>query len=239
MASLQANAPVERWTGFVALAALGFALVSVAVVAYRRGRRLLDAYRSCAMLSAEGGGLLVVTEGTAGAVAIPGRPGRVVVSRELLAGLTAPQRRAVLAHERSHLEHGHHWHLLAVALASAANPLLRPLRGAIERAVERWADEEAAAAVGDRRQVAAALTRAALMTRERPRLARQYLAAAGHSVPARVEALLEEAPRSRPVLVLVPLALLAAAVAAALIVGKDTENLFEFAGRAYRSNHGG
>ena len=51
-----------------------------------------------------------------------------------------------------------------------ANPLLRPAARAVEYTVERWADERAATAVGDRRLVAHAIGRAALAAKaNRPR----------------------------------------------------------------------
>ena len=47
-------------------------------------------------------------------------------------------------------------------LAAAINPTLRPTARALRHTVERWADEDAADAVADRRTVARALARAAL-----------------------------------------------------------------------------
>jgi hypothetical protein len=47
-------------------------------------------------------------------------------------------------------------------VAAAANPLLRPLIDLVDTATERWADEEAALAVGDRELAARAVARAAL-----------------------------------------------------------------------------
>jgi predicted transcriptional regulator len=61
---------------------------------------------------------------------------------------------------------GHiYWPLQDAAVAAAAvNPLLAPVREAVTYLVERWADEEAAEAVADRRLVARAVARAALAT---------------------------------------------------------------------------
>jgi hypothetical protein len=68
----------------------------------------------------------------------------------------------VLAHERAHLARRHHRLTTAAAAAAAVNPLLIPVRRAVEFLVERWADEDAAADVGDRDLTARAVARAAL-----------------------------------------------------------------------------
>ena len=64
----------------------------------------------------------------------------------MLRSLDGAQRRALLAHERSHPRHRHHLHHTACQFAAAVNPLLRRLPAAVELATERWADEDAAAA---------------------------------------------------------------------------------------------
>ncbi|MFF2214969.1 M56 family metallopeptidase [Streptomyces antibioticus] len=95
----------------------------------------------------------------------PGRAyGRIVVTSALLDCLEPAERRALFAHERAHLDARHHRHLLAVRLAAQANPFLRPLRTAVAYTAERWADEEAARAVGNRRTVARAIGKAALVS---------------------------------------------------------------------------
>lgn len=236
--TLRQHAPADRDVGLAALLALLLAVGATFVVGLRRGSTMLVAYRSCRSLPAAAGDLVVIADAWAGALAVPGRPGRIVVAQSLLSALSAPERRALLAHERAHLKHGHHWHLITISLAVAANPLLTPLRGAATHAIERWADEEAAAEVGDRRQVASAVVRAALMTRRRPRAPMPRLAAAAHAVSERVAALLSEAQEPRPALLLLAATLLLAGAAATVIVGKETEHLFEFAGRAYRTAHG-
>ncbi|MFF0597153.1 M56 family metallopeptidase [Streptomyces antibioticus] len=90
--------------------------------------------------------------------------GRIVVTSALLDCLEPAERRALFAHERAHLAARHHRHLLAVQLAAQANPFLRPLRTAVAYTAERWADEEAARAVGSRRTVARAIGKAALVS---------------------------------------------------------------------------
>lgn len=239
MTTLRQHAPVEPGVGVGSLLAALAATTATLVVASRRGLAVLAAYRSCRGMPVSAGNLVVVTKAQGGAVAVPGRPGRIVVAQSLLAALSGPERRALLAHERAHLEHGHHWHVGAVSLAAAANPLLAPLRGAVAHATERWADEEAAEEVGDRRAVAAAVARAALVSGRLRRSAGPQLAAAAHAVPARVAALLIRPPRPQPALMFLTSALLLAGVAAAVVAGKETEHLFEFAGRAYRATHGG
>src|SRR5262249_649712 len=64
-----------------------------------------------------------------------------------------------------------------------ANPLLRPTAASVARATERWADEDAAASVGDRRATARALARAPLLTRNPAAARRLALAAAARNVP--------------------------------------------------------
>ncbi|TGB14493.1 M56 family metallopeptidase, partial [Streptomyces sp. MZ04] len=88
--------------------------------------------------------------------------GRIVVSTGLLAGLQPAERRALFAHERAHLAARHHRFLLVAQLAARANPFLRPLRTSLAFTTERWADEDAARAVRDRRVVARAIGKAAL-----------------------------------------------------------------------------
>jgi beta-lactamase regulating signal transducer with metallopeptidase domain len=88
----------------------------------------------------------------------------VIVSTAMLEALDASERRVLLAHERAHLRQHHQVYIQLAKAAAAANPLLRPLARAIQGATERWADETAAAEVGDRRLAARALTRAALAT---------------------------------------------------------------------------
>lgn len=122
--------------------------------------------------------------------------GRVVVSTALLDCLDSREREALLAHERSHLAARHHRFLLAARLAAQANPFLRPLRTAIVFGTERWADEEAAQAVGDRRLVARTVGKAALVSHRTPAPTFAGLAAPG-PVPRRVKALLEPPPEVR------------------------------------------
>lgn len=130
------------------------------------------------------------------AYALPGRHGRIVVSTALLACLDPGEREALFAHEQSHLAARHHRFLLAAQLAARANPFLRPLKTAIAFCAERWADEEAAQAVGDRRLVARTVGKAALVSRRAPAPTLAGFAAPG-PVPRRVKALLGPPPEAR------------------------------------------
>ncbi|MCF3130020.1 M48 family metalloprotease [Streptomyces olivochromogenes] len=106
--------------------------------------------------------LIVAASDVPRAFAIPGRPGRILVTSAMLGALRPAERRILLAHERAHLAHRHGLLVTAAALAAAANPLLVPVRRTVAFLVERWADEQAAAAVGDRAATARTLARAAL-----------------------------------------------------------------------------
>ncbi|MGW0765670.1 M48 family metalloprotease [Streptomyces sp. NPDC002676] len=153
--------PVPEVIGFAACAALAVVAwrVQRAVRAERRTRRALR--RLCAGHPADTE-LIVAASEVPRAFAIPGRPGRILVTSAMLSALRPGERRVLLAHERAHLAHRHGPLVTAATLAAAANPLLAPLSSAVSFLVERWADEQAAAQVGDRRATARALARAAL-----------------------------------------------------------------------------
>jgi Zn-dependent protease with chaperone function len=216
------------WTSSFAGVLLGAAVLAAGTFALRRARALADARRHARDLP--GRGELVVTgDAAADAYTVPGRPGRIVVSAGMLDVLDEGGRTALLAHERAHLTSRHHWFTAGARLAAAANPLVRPLATAVEFGVERWADEAAAAAVGDRRLVAEAIARAAVAAKatrphrsvaaalgavlpsSRRRRSADPLAGAG-PVPRRVAALLAPAPRRG--LPAIALCLLVLAVAA-------------------------
>jgi Zn-dependent protease with chaperone function len=154
------------------------ALAAVAVLAWGVYRLVVDVHRrreTHRRLRAAGTpqdrreGGLVVAEWTAPyAVAVPGRPGHVLLTTGMLKALEPAERRVVFAHERSHLRHRHHRLVGVAACAAAVNPLLVPVRGHVGYLVERWADEDAAAAVGDRGLVARSVAKAALATVDDP-----------------------------------------------------------------------
>ncbi len=224
--------PVE----VAATLALAAVTVRVAAVALRRSRALLDAHRLAAALPARGADLTVIADPVPCAYAVPGRPGRIVASVGLLRGLDAAQRRAVLAHERSHLRHHHHAHHTTVRLAAAANPLLRALPAAVTLATERWADEDAAR-IARRDTVAQALINAASTTRHGASIPVVVLAAATEQIAARVHALRAPAPRPSGWRIAALVTLLVITAASTLLAGHDTERLFEFAKHAYVAVH--
>lgn len=179
--------PVPTGVGAVALALLvvvaGRVLRSVRVRA-QTNRALQDICRLCP----GHGELAVLDDPDTHAYAVPGRPGRILVSSGLLRSAAPADRRVVLAHERAHLLHRHHRLRALTELAAALNPLLVPARNAVAFLVERWADEAAAEVVGSRRQAAAALARIALTTAA-PRSHLGALAFHREAVVERVQAL--------------------------------------------------
>jgi hypothetical protein len=152
-----------------------------------------------------GGTLAVITDDRADAYAVPGR---VVVSTGMLATLDQAGRRVLFAHEFAHLTGRHHVLRAVVRVASAANPLLWPLRGALWYATERWADEEAATAVGDRVATARVIGTVALAHGPRPAARMGIGTARPGPVPRRVAALLRPPPRPGVGLVAAALGLL-------------------------------
>ncbi|MFE3142473.1 M56 family metallopeptidase [Streptomyces scopuliridis] len=206
---VRAAVPYDEVAGKAAIVALALVVVACALTVRRHLRFRFRAHRALAGLrsdadagsgsgssSGSGSEVAVLDDERPYAYALPGSPGRIVVSTGMLSCLDAAERRALLAHERAHLAGRHHRLLLAVQLAGCANPFLRPLRAAVTYSTERWADEEAARVTGDRRITARAVGKAALFSR---RLAPPGLAAfaAAGPVPRRVAALLGPVPPRR------------------------------------------
>lgn len=200
------------------------------VVAAGRARSLIAVHRRCRRLAAAGA-LVVVQDQRPEAFTTPQPAGRIVVTTGLLRALSAQERRVLLAHEGSHLRHRHAWWVLAADLAAGANPMLRPTARTVARAVERWADEDAATTVGDRRAAARALARTALLIHNPGAAGGLALGAASGEVPARVRALMRPAPRPRPASTAALAVLLLVLAAATLVVQHRGEQLFEHAGR--------
>ncbi len=223
--------PVAAPVAVVATFAVVLLAARFLTSAARRMSAVRDAYRLASSLPEAGAELAVLDIVEAQAFAVPGRPGRIVVSTGLLRSLDSAQRRALLAHERAHLNHRHHIHQSVANLAASANPLLRRLPAAVELSCERWADEDAAS-VCRRDIVADTLTRAA--TGNRFARSGVVLAAAVADVAARVDALRGPAPRLAVWRVAVLIGLLAAITAAVAEAMHDTERLFELAQSAYR-----
>jgi peptidase M48-like protein len=225
---LATASPVPRLVG---VAAIGWAVAGAGRglrVAVLRARALLAARAFCAALGGFAGQLMVVDDAIE-PVAVPAAGGRILASRSLLAALPQPERRALLVHESAHLAGRHHLYRLLVDLAGAVDPLQRRLGQAVHYATERWADEVAAAAVGDRAVVARALARSGLWSaghRPTPGWAPVALSAGGPGVAARVHALLRPAPRQRPGLVLAAAAVVACTLAVSLHAQEDSERYF-------------
>ncbi|WP_369226107.1 M56 family metallopeptidase [Streptomyces sp. R39] len=230
----QHDDPTQLSVSLLAGLLLAGAAVMAARMLWRRARSLAAAAWEAACMPARDG--LVVTENDApDAFALPGLPGRVVVSTGMLHALDESEHDILLAHERAHLT-AHHYAFVALAqLGAAANPLLRPLAVAVTYTIERWADENAAASTGDRRRVARTVGKAALAAHRAPTLSRMAGAALGifgirghrgrlasaGPVPRRVAALLAPPLRRHPVLTAATAAVLAAAALAAAEAAHD------------------
>src|ERR1022692_712887 len=123
--------PISATAGAVAALALAGAAVAVAVMFRNRARALAESYRRAAGLQADDG--TVVMPGPAiEAYALPGWPGRIVVSGQLLDSLGSRRRAALIAHEQAHLAGRHHLFAAVARLAAAANPLLLPVARSVE-----------------------------------------------------------------------------------------------------------
>ncbi|MGM9443108.1 M56 family metallopeptidase [Streptomyces murinus] len=189
-----------------------------AVRAERRTRRALRLL--CAGQPADTE-LIVAASAVPRACAVPGRPGRILVTSAMLGALGPAERRALLAHERAHLAHRHDVLVTAATLAAAADPLLCPVRSTVVYLVERWADERAAAAVGDRRTTAHALARAALTAQRGGAVCALHFA--DRAVTRRIAAL-QAAPQ--PSLGSAALAVLALSTLPPLLAADATGDLF-------------
>ncbi|MGX1956005.1 M56 family metallopeptidase [Streptomyces anulatus] len=194
-AEVREAVPHDAFAGKASILALVVVTAACGFTVHRHFRFRARAHRALAGLP--GGDVAVLPDGVPYAYALPGSPGRVMVSTALLASLEPAEHRAVFAHERAHLAGRHHRLLLATRLAGCVNPLLWPLLGALVYSTERWADEEAARVTGDRRLTARAVGKAALVSRPvRGGAAFAAFAAAG-PVPRRVAALLGPVPPDR------------------------------------------
>ncbi len=215
---------------------------------WRRTAALIAAGRQARRLPGAGQ-VVVIDDEAADAYTLPGWPCRIVVTAGMMRALSHPERQVLLAHERAHASAFHYLFTTAARLAAAANPLLRPVAGAVGYTVERWADERAAAVVGDRRLAARAIARAALASAAAP--PRQASHAAGAlgavtgqapmrlagparmrragPVPRRVAALLGPPPQPRLLLLASAVLLVAVAGASALQAAIDLHSLLDYA----------
>ncbi len=232
--ALRSDSPVPPGPAIVSGALVGLAALSLMLTSARRVWALLAVHHSCRDLTAIGG-LVVLDDDRPDAFTTPQPAGRIVVTTGLLRTLDPPEQRVLLAHETSHLTHHHAWWNLAADLAAAVNPLLRPAARAVATAVERWADEDAARTVGDRRLVASTLVRVAQL---QSRFARSVAttagsAATGGDVVARVRALLAPPPPRRPLVVTALIVGLLVGVLPAAAVQHTGEGLFEHAAQPH------
>lgn len=221
--------PYDEVAGRIAIPVLIVVVAACTATTWRHHRIRRDVSR--ALLGLPQRQVAVLPDQLPYAYALPGPQGRIVVSAGMMARLDSRERRALFAHERAHLSWRHHRFLLVAELAARANPFLRPLHSAVAYTTERWADEEAARVTGDRRLVARAVGKAALVSgNPHPGLA--GLATALGPVPRRVAALLEPAPSTRswpPLATAAGLAAWAAAAgtaASALVSANSAVTLF-------------
>ncbi|MER5684054.1 M56 family metallopeptidase [Streptomyces sp. NPDC002205] len=225
-----------------ATALLAFGTVKTVSLTIRTWRELRTAW-STAGGPESAGGLSVSPDSHPYAYALPGRrgsPGRIVVSAAMLRALDPREREALFAHERAHLTGRHHLFLGVAHLAATLHPVLRGLREPLAYALERWADEAAATAVGDRRPAARAIGRAALAAHQHNRRdadhPRTVLTATSGPVPLRVSALLQSPSgtgpsgrRSRCVIAVALLVCLAATTDSAMHAADDLPTTVEIA----------
>ncbi|MEV8510186.1 M48 family metalloprotease [Actinoplanes sp. NPDC051475] len=207
----------EPVPGPVALVA-GLAVLAGGVRLLVDVRRRSKVHRELRAVGAAHHGLVVADWSAPLAVAVPGRrghDGHLLVTTGILRLLDGEERRVVFAHEQAHLAHAHHRLVATAAAAAALNPLLIPVRDAVVYLVERWADEEAAAAVGDRDLTARAVARAALATVDSGPAA--VLGIHGGAAVHRVRALAEPTPAPRRRRMVGP-ALLGACFVTAIVV---------------------
>jgi hypothetical protein len=227
IAALRHYDPVRLPVAIAALGALTFSVGRFAWVALKRGQSVAAAHRLNRRIADTGSDLVVLPDIQADAYAVPGRPGRVFVTRGMLTLLTREEYHVMLAHERSHLRHHHDWHRSAVLVASALNPLLVSLPRTQQWLTERWADEDAARG-HDRAVVASALNRAASADRSLRRPGAS-LALTTNPVDSRVAAMLAEPPRRHPLMLAIAIAILVLSVSGTFDGITDEAHLFHAA----------
>jgi Zn-dependent protease with chaperone function len=247
--AIRAASPASMPVAIIAGALLAFTAFAAARALVHRVGAIAAAARQARGLP--GAGQVVVTEDEAAdAYTLPGWPCRIVVTSGMLRALTEPERQVLLAHERTHAAGSHYLFTAAARLAAATNPLLRPVAAAIGYTVERWADERAAAATGDRALAARAIARAALAAKAAPPGSRErgrrgpraglgaalglvtlpWTAARGAGpVPRRVAALLRPPPRLSLLLIAGAVLLVALSGVSALEAARSMHQFVEYA----------
>lgn len=237
--------PASLPVGAIAAALFGGAAVAAVRAAWLRTAALMAARQEARHLAGAGalaGGeqVLTIVDDSVDAYAVPGRPGRIVITSGMLDALTDSEREVLLAHERAHVSACHYVFTALVRLCAAANPLLRPLAAAVNYGVERWADERAASVTGSRPLVAHTVAKAALASAAAParrpgpavvlaRLTGPNQLGRRGSVPRRVDALLGPPPGRSIVLLALAIAVLTICGLAAVDAAGDLHAMVEFA----------
>ncbi|MCE7003624.1 M56 family metallopeptidase [Kibdelosporangium philippinense] len=183
------------WVSWFSFAWTVFIVVAVIWQVWRHSRAMHSAHTQAGMLESEGE-VVIIPDRRVDAFALPGAPGRIVVTRGMRDTLDEAQYAAVVAHERAHLVHNHQRLVWLARLAAVIHPALIPVVRKVEFLVERAADEQAAIELGDRGCVARAIGLAALAASARPAVTSRVgplmmaVSAAPGVVPGRVKALL-------------------------------------------------
>jgi predicted Zn-dependent protease len=110
----------------------------------------------------EGHDLVVLPSRRLLAFTVSDQPGQVVVTDGLIDALDDDELAALLWHEAAHPRRHHRRHLLLAGMIDRSLGMLPPVRhstAALRCALERWADEEAAASEVGRASVRSALLR--------------------------------------------------------------------------------
>lgn len=208
-AVIRAEVPLPGWLGALAAMAVVVLLARGALRTFSIVLALIRADRLCRDIRTDGGPIVVVNDDSADAYTVAGIRGCVVISQRLLTELSADERRVLTAHELSHLNRRRHLYVHLADIAAAGNPLLRQVSAQVRLGVERWADEDAARVIGDRRITGRARARVALLRSALAKatgLARSssthvggvpVLGVGALHVTSRVQALLEPAPQPR------------------------------------------
>lgn len=235
--AISRNDPASLPVAITAGALLAAAAAAACRAFWRRGGAIVAAGRQARRLP--GSGQVVVTDDSAAdAYTLPGWPCRIVITTGMLDALTNPERQVLLAHERAHAGGSHYLFTSVARLAAAANPLLRPVAAQVGYTVERWADERAAAATGDRPLTARAIARAAMATTAAPPDRAGMASALGlvpvelrraGPVPRRVAALLGPPPRPSLLLLVAAVLLVGISGLSALEAARNLHQLIEFA----------
>jgi Peptidase family M48 len=230
-AVLRAHAPVPLAAGVVSVALLIFVAASLGGALRRLTRGVQEIRKLRASVATDRcGDLTIIHAPEPEAVAVPGWRGSIVVTSGMLRALDPDERAVLLAHERSHLRSAHWIFRLATRFATALLPTVKPAIASCDRALERWADETAAAEVGDRQLTARSVAKAALASTDYRRSALSLAFAEG-AIGERVQALLAPQRPSnwRPTLLLAFLTTVGAA--ALLEAGRALDSLFDLAHR--------